>query len=205
MDVVLVSDDCHNMLCFESKMSEYTEHGSAKFAEAYTKRDSYYNNHFEDDFIEYIKNFQNVDHAYNNGIEQMVKHLIAITNLHQSNYAMTDMLALNDFIEPDVARKMQEAPLNVKFANILYILGAEGCVPHSKTLNYIKLLAQFRATASFDDMIWQYFVMPNYAYNYNDMLAIMRSQMPEGLADYLEARYPHLRSWNDEPYPIHRL
>lgn len=205
MDVVLVSDDCHNMLCFESKMSEYTEHGSAKFAEAYTKRDSYYNNHFEDDFIEYIKNFQNVDHAYNNGIEQMVKHLIAITNLHQSNYAMTDMLALNDFIEPDVARKMQEAPLNVKFANILYILGAEGYVPHSKTLNYIKLLAQFRATASFDDMIWQYFVMPNYAYNYNDMLAIMRSQMPEGLADYLEARYPHLHSWNDETYPIHRI
>lgn len=205
MDVVLVSEDCHSMLCFESKLSEYTEHGATKFAEAYTKRESYYNNHFEDGFIEYIKNFQNVDHAYNNGIEQMVKHLIAITNLHQSNYAMTDMLALNDFIEPDVARKMQEAPLNVKFANILYILGAEGCVPHSKTLNYIKLLAQFRATASFDDMIWQYFVMPNYAYNYNDMLAIMRSQMPEGLADYLEARYPHLHSWSDETYPIHRI
>lgn len=205
VDVVLVSDDCHSMLCFESKLSEYTKHGDAEFKSAYTERKNYYNNHFEDGFIEYIKNYQNVDHAYNDGIVQMVKHLIAITNLHQSNYAMTDMLALNDFIEPDVAKKMQEAPLNIKFANILYILGAEGCVPHSKTLNYIKLLAQFRATASIDDMIWQYFVMPNYAYSYNDMLAIMRSQMPEGLADYLEARYPHLHSWSDETYPIHRI
>ena len=205
MDVMLVSDDCHSVLCFESKLSEYTKHGDAEFKPAYTERKNYYNNHFVDNFVEYIKNFQNVDHAYNDGIAQMVKHLIAITNLHQSNYAMTDMLALNDFIEPDVARKMQEAPLNIKFANILYILGAEGCVPHSETLNYIKLLAQFRATACFDDMIWQYFVMPNYAYNYNDMLAIMRSQMPDGLADYLEARYPHLHSWNDETYPIHRI
>ena len=35
---------------------------------------------------------------------------------------------------------------------------------------------------------------PNYAYNYNDLLAIMRSQMPDGLAEYLEARYPDLYS-----------
>lgn len=206
VDVVLVSDDCHSVLCFESKLSEYTKHGDAEFKPAYTERKNYYNNHFEDSFIDYIKKFQNVDHAYNEGIVQIVKHLIAITNLHQSNYAMTDMLALNDFIEPDVARKMQEAPLNIKFANIIYILGAEpGVVPSSQTMSYLKLLAQFRATANIDDMIWQYFVMPNYAYNYNDMFAIMRSQMPEGLADYLEARYPHLHSWNDETYPIHRI
>ena len=206
VDVVLVSDDCHSMLCLESKLSEYTKHGDAEFKPAYTERKNYYNNHFEDSFVEYVKNFQNVDRAYNDGIAQMVKHLIAITNLHQSNYAMTDMLALNDFIEPDVARKMQEAPLNIKFANILYILGTEpGLVPSSKTMGYLKLLAQFRATACFDDMIWQYFVMPNYAYNYIDMLAIMRSQMPDGLADYLEARYPHLHSWSDETYPIHRI
>lgn len=206
MDVVLVSDDCHSVLCFESKLSEYTKHGDAEFKSAYVERKNYYNNHFEDEFIEYIKNFKNVDHAYNEGIVQMVKHLIAITNLHQSNYAITDMLALNDFIEPDVARKMQEAPLNIKFANILYILGAEpGVVPSSQTMSYLKLLAQFRATACFDDMLWQYFVLPNYAYNYNDMLAIMRSQMPDGLTEYLEARYPHLHSWNDEAYPIHRI
>ena len=54
-------------------------------------------------------------------------------------------------------------------------------------------------------MLWQYFVLPNYAYNYNDMLAIMRSQMPDGLADYLKSRYPYLHSWNDETYPIHRI
>ncbi len=206
MDVVLVSDDCHSVLCLESKLSEYTKHGDAEFKPAYLERKNYYNNHFEDDFIEYIKNFKNVDYAYNDGIAQMVKHLIAVTNLHQSNYAMTDMFALNDFFEPDVARRMQEAPLNIKFANILYILGAEpGLVPSSPTMSYIKLLANFRATASFDDMIWQYFVLPNYAYNYNDMLAIMRSQMPNGLAEYLEARYPHLRSLNNEAYPIHRI
>lgn len=206
MDVVLVSDDCHSMLCFESKLSEYTEHGTAKFAEAYTRRESYYNNHFEDDFIRYIKGFQNVDHAYNDGIAQMVKHLIAITNLHQSNYAMADMLALNEFIEPEVARKMQEAPLNIKFANLLYVLGTDASlVPSCKTLNYIRLVAHFRSTADLDDMIWQYFVLPNYIYNYNDMLAIMRSQMPEGLSDYLEARYPHLRSWNDNTFPVYRI
>ena len=61
-------------------------------------------------------------------------------------------------------------------------------------MNYINLLARFRSTASFDEMIWQYFVLPNYAYNYNDLLAIMRSQMPDGLAEYLEARYPDLYS-----------
>ena len=46
---------------------------------------------------------------------------------------------------------------------------------------------------------------PNYAYNYNDMLAIMRSQMPDGLAEYLEARYPDLFSWEDKKCPIFRL
>ncbi len=206
MPVVLLSDDCHSMLCFESNLSEYTEHGAAKFSEAYTNHDNYYNNHFEDGLIRYINDFQNIDHAYNDGIAQMVKHLIAITNLHQSNYAMTDMLTLNDFIMPEVAKKIQEAPLNIKFANILYILSADPTpVPSSKTLSYIKLLAHFRATASFDDMIWQYFVLPNYVYSYNDMLAIMRNQMPNGLAEYLEARYPHLLSWNDDTYPVHRI
>ena len=195
MEVVLVNDDCHSILCFKSTMTEYTEYGTAKFADAYTKHESYYNNHFEDSFIEYIKNFRNVDHAYNKGIAQMVKHLIAITNLQQSKYAMTDMLTLNEFIEPKVAQQLQKAVLNIKFSNILYILGADnenGLVPISKSMDYINLLAHFRSTPRFDSTIWQYFVLPNYAYNYNDMLAIMRSQMPDGLADYLEARYPDL-------------
>ena len=206
MDVVLVSDDCHSLLCFESKLSEYTKHGNAEFKPAYAERKNYYNNHFVDDFVKYIKVFKNEEHSYNDGVAQMVKHLIAITNLHQSNYAMTDMLALNDFIEPEVAKKMQGEPLTIKFSNVLYILGAEpGIVPSSQTLDYIKLLANFRSSAAFDDMIWQYFVLPNYAYNYNDMLAIMRGQMPDGLADYLEARYPHLRFWNDTTYPVHRI
>ncbi len=206
MDVVLVSDDCHSILCFESKLSEYTKHGDAEFKLAYTERKNYYNNHFVDDFVSYIKGFKNVNHAYNDGIAQMVKHLIAITNLHQSNYAMAEMLALNDFIEPEVAKKMQEEPLNIKFSNILYMLGTDASlVPSSKTMSYIKLLSNFRSTTGFDDMIWQYFVLPNYAYNYNDMLSIMRSQMPDGLADYLEARYPHLCTWNDNTYPVHRV
>lgn len=197
MEVVLVNDDCHSVLCFKSTMTEYTEFGTAKFAEAYTKHESYYNNHFEDNFIDYIKNFRNVEHAYNKGVVQMVKHLIAVTNLQQSKYAMTDMLTLNEFIEPEVAQQLQKAVLDIKLSNILYILGAdnENClVPISKSMDYINLLAHFRSTPRFDSTIWQYFVLPNYAYNYNDMLAIMRSQMPDGLADYLEARYPDLYS-----------
>lgn len=208
MDVVLINDDCHSVLCFKSTMTEYAEFGTAKFAEAYTKHESYYNNHFEDDFIKYIKNFRNVDHAYNGGIAQMVKHLIAVTNLQQSKYAMTDMLTLNEFIEPEVAQQLQKAVLNIKFSNILYILGADnenGLVPISKSMDYINLLAHFRSTACFDRTIWQYFVLPNYAYNYNDMLAIMRSQMPDGLAEYLEARYPDLYSWKEKTCPIFRV
>lgn len=208
MDVVLVSDDCHSLLCFESKLSEYTEIGESTFAEAYTKHESYYNNHFEDDFIEYIKNFRNVEHAYNKGVVQMVKHLIAVTNLQQSNFAMADMLTLNEFIEPEVAQQLQKAVLNIKYSNLLYILGSDletSTAPSIKTMSYINLLAHFRSTASFDEMIWQYFVLPNYAYNYNDMLAIMRSQMPDGLAEYLEARYPDLFSWEDKTCPISRL
>ena len=207
MDVVLINDDCHSMLCFKSTMTEYTEYGTAKFAEAYTKHESYYNNHFEDNFIEYIKNFRNVDHVYNGGIVQMVKQLIAVTNLHQSNYAMVDMLALNEFIEPKVAQELQKAVLDIKFSNILYVLGADnenGLVPISKAMDYINLLAHFRSTPRFDSTIWQYFVLPNYAYNYNDMLAIVRSQMPDGLAEYLEARYPDLYSWKEKTCPIYR-
>ena len=196
------------MLCFKSMMTEYTEFGTAKFAEAYTKHDSYYNNHFEDNFIEYIKNFRNVDHAYNDGIVQIVKHLIAITNLQQSKYAMADMLVLNDFIEPEVAQQLQKTILNIKFSNILYILGADnenGLVPISKSVDYINLLAHFRSSSRFDSTIWQYIMLPNYAYNYNDMLAIMRSQIPDGLAEYLEARYPDLYSWKEKTCPLFRL
>lgn len=178
-----------------NQLSEYTEIGEATFAEAYTKHESYYNNHFENDFIKYIKNFRNVEHAYNKGVAQMVKHLIAVTNLHQSNFAMTNMLTLNEFIEPEVAQQLQKAVMNIKYSNLLYILGADnenGLVPISKSMDYINLLARFRSSSRFDSTIWQYFVLPNYAYNYNDMLAIMRSQMPDGLAEYLEARYPDL-------------
>ena len=208
MEVVLVNDDCHSILCFKPVMTEYIDYGPAKFAEAYTKSESYYNNHFEKEFIEYIKNFQNVEHAYNKGIAQMVKHLIAVTNLQQSNYAMAEMLTLNEFIEPEVAQQLQRAVLNIKYSNLVYILGADfetRTAPSIRTMNYINLLARFRSTASFDEMIWQYFVLPNYAYNYNDMLAIMRSQMPDGLAEYLEARYPDLFSWEDKTCPISRL
>ena len=208
MEVVLVNDDCHSVLCFKSTMTEYTEFGTAKFAEAYTKHESYYNNHFEDEFIEYIKNFRNVEHAYNKGIVHMVKHLIGVTNLQQSNYAIADMLTLNEFIEPEVAQQLQKAVLNIKYSNLLYILGADfenRTAPNIRTMSYINLLAHFRSTASIDEMIWQYFVLPNYAYNYNDMLAIMRCQMPDGLPEYLEARYPDLFSWEDKTCPISRL
>ena len=201
MEVVLVNDDCHSILCFKSVMTEYIDHGPAKFAEAYTRSESYYNNHLEKEFIEYIKNFQNVEHAYNKGIAQMVKHLIAVTNLQQSNYAMAEMLTLNEFIEPEVAQQLQRAVLNIKYSNLVYILGADfetRTAPSIRTMNYINLLAHFRSTARFNEMIWQYFVLPNYAYNYNDMLAIMRSQMPDGLAEYLEARYPDLYSWEEK-------
>lgn len=208
MEVVLVNDDCHSILCFKSVMTEYIDYGPAKFAEAYTRSESYYNNHFEDDFIVYIKNFRNVEHAYNKGIVQMVKHLIAVTNLQQSNYAMADMLTLNEFIEPEVAQQLQKAVMNIKYSNLLYILGSDletSTAPSIKTMSYINLLAHFRSTARLDEMIWQYFVLPNYAYNYNDVLAIMRSQMPDGLAEYLEARYPDLFSWEDKTCPIFRL
>ena len=140
MDVVLISEDCHNILCLESKMTEYTKAGDAMFAEAYTKSENYYNNHFSNDFIKYIKSFSNVEHAYNEGIAQMVKHLIAITNLQQSNYAMADMLAINTFIEPDVAEKMQKAPLNIKYSNILFYLPPEpGTIQISETNKCIRL------------------------------------------------------------------
>ena len=118
------------------------------------------------------------------------------------------MLTLNEFIEPEVAQQLQKAVLNIKYSNLLYILGSDletSTAPSIKTMSYINLLAHFRSTARFDEMIWQNFVLPNYTYNYNDMLAIMRSQMPDGLADYLEARYPDLYSWEDKTCPIFRL
>ena len=204
MDVVLVSNDCHSVLCFESKLSEYTKLSDVKFPSAYLDSKNYFNNHFVDDFVNYIKNNKKEEHVYNEGIAQMLKHLIAITNLHQSNYAMADMLALNDFIEPEVAQQLQRVVLNIKFSNVIYILGSnqENGVPINKAMDYISTLAHFRSTASFDDTIWQYYVLPNYAYNYNDMFAIMRSQMPDGLADYLEARYPDLCARNEKTCPM---
>lgn len=191
IDVVMLSKDCHKMICFESKMTEYLNSGDAAFAEAYTKRENYYNNTFSDDFVKYIKDFSNIDHAYNEGISQMVKHLIAITNLQQSNYAMADMLVLNKFIEPDIAKKMQEVPLDIKYSNILFFLLPDSIsFGPSATSRYIKLLAHLRDNDIINENLWQYFVLPNYAYTYNDMIAIMRNQMPNGLAAYLEARYP---------------
>ena len=136
----------------------------------------------------------------------MVKHLIAITSLQQSNYAMTDMLALNSYIEPEVAQRVQNAHLNIKFSNLLYLLRDDNAfVPISKTLRYIKLLADFRSSSSINDMVWQYFVLPNYYYTYSDLLAIMRSQMPDGLEEYLVKRYPDLYSFDDTTCPVIRV
>lgn len=205
MDVVLLSQDCHKMLCFESKLSEFCKSKPGEFANSYTKYENYYNNHFAEDFIKYIQNFSNVGHAYNEGIAQMVKHLIAITNLHQSNYAMTDMLMKNTFIEPDVAQKMQEAQLDIKFTNVLCNLPNDSSeLRPNETIRYIKLLANFRNNNIISENLWQYFVLPTYAYTYSDMLAIMRDQMPKELANYLEMRYPMLHA-HQLNYPIFRV
>lgn len=205
MDVVLLSQDCHNMLCFESKLSEFCKSEPSKFADSYTKHENYYNNHFAEDFIKYIQNFTNVEHAYNEGIAQMVKHLIAITNLHQSNYAMTDMLMKNTFIEPEVAQKMQKAHLDIKYTNVLCNLPNDSSeLRPNKTIRYIKMLANFRNNNIISENLWQYFVLPTYVYTYSDMLAIMHDQMPKGLADYLKVRYPMLHA-HQLNYPIYRV
>ncbi len=193
MDVVLVSDDCRSMLCFESKLSEYFDSWNAteEFSPSYIDSTRYYNNYFREDFIKYVSSLERKCSGYfvcDYGIKQNICHLIAITNLHQSNYAVVDFFDKNRFIEPEVAQKMQEHSLDIRFANILYL------IDDKHTLDYINRLNGLLSSKTFNPNLWRFFVQPIFVNNYSNMLAIMRGQMPDSLYDYLIIRYPMLHT-----------
>ena len=191
MDVMLVSDDCRSILCFESKFTEVNQTGDASFRPAYLDKANYYNNYFRDDFIGYISQFENVPHMYNDGIKQVVRHLLAISNLEQSNFAMNDFLTMNDFIEPEVAQMMQQRPLNISFANLLFF-NNQPAISSKCAINYASMLDRFRASDCFSTYFKNLMLQPLFVNTYDNILSIMQHQMPDGLYDYLTTRYPTL-------------
>ena len=191
MDVMLVSDDCRSILCFESKFTEFNQTGDASFSPTYLDKANYYNNYFRDDFINFIGHFENVPHMYNDGIKQVVCHLLAISNLEQSNFAMADFLSMNDYIEPEVAQIMLQKPLNISFANLLFF-NNQPAIESKSAINYAALLDKFRATAAFSMYFKNLLLQPIFVNTYDNILSIMQNQMPDGLYDYLTLRYPTL-------------
>ena len=197
MDVVLVSEDCRHMLCFASFFTELLNWRDAiRIEKPFFDWKSYGINPYAKDFVKCVKEI-NLNSDYRVSLEKTVKCMIAVSNLQYSNYAMTDMLVSNGFIDADVAKNMQNG-MTVRFSNLLYLFRnnlEEKHYYYNSSHIFIKGLSNFREASHLDEMVWECLVLPNYAYNYCDMLAIMRYQMPDRLADYLVARYPDLQAF----------
>ena len=192
MDVVLISDDCLTMLCIESKYTEHTHRKAAEFADAYFKPSCYYSgNPFTTSFVQMALRYNEKKNGYFAGIKQNVSHLIGLTNIKYDADALAWFKANNPFIEPEVMEKIC-TNTELYFTNLLYIrpdLVKEmyGDI-HASYKTYPCLLGIFQ----FDHLraaIEEEFLPYSIINTYPEFFQELQTQMPEGLAGYLDTKY----------------
>ena len=192
MDVVLISDDCQTMFCFECKYTEHQHNQTAIFSDAYFKHSCYYQgNPYIPSFIQLALRYNEQKNGYFAGIKQNVSHLIGLSNIKHDTSALEWFKANNPFIEPNVLSQIN-ADTDIYFTNLLYFRPEEeialyGEAQTDKTA-YTYLLEEF-AFEHLRGEIELEFIPCEIFNTYADLFAQVRSQMPKPLADYLDNRY----------------
>ncbi len=192
IDIVLISDDCISMLCFASSHTEHTHHQAAEFADAYFMPSCYYNdNPYRTSFIKWALRYNEKKNGYFAGIKQNISHIIGITNILHDADALAWFKANNPFIEPEVLAQINQYT-EIIFTNLLYYRPEIGTKIygdlHAKKKNYPYLLGELlfdRLLCALDEPL----LLSRFITTYPELFAEIQSQMPNGLAEYLDNKY----------------
>ena len=192
MDVVLISDDCLAMQCITSCHTEHMHKQAANFADAYFKPSCYYKgNLYRASFLRQTLRYNEQANGFFAGVQQNISLLLGITNIMHDESALAWFKANNPFIELEVLAQINQNT-EIIFTNLLYYcpeIGTDiyGDI-HAKEKTYPYLLAEFL----FDHLqnnLDEPLLLSRFITTYPELFAEIQSQMPNGLAEYLDNKY----------------
>ena len=192
MDVVLISDDCLAMQCITSCHTEHMHKQAANFADAYFKPSCYYKgNPYRASFLRQALRYNEQANGFFASVQQNISLLLGITNIMHDESALAWFKANNPFIESEVLAQINQ-DTEIIFTNLLYYcpeIGTDiyGDI-HAEEKTYPYLLAEFL----FDHLqnnLDEPLLLSRFITTYPELFAEIQSQMPNGLAEYLDNKY----------------
>ena len=192
MDVVLISDDCLAMQCITSCHTEHMHKQAANFADAYFKPSCYYKgNLYRASFLRQALRYNEQANGFFAGVQQNISLLLGITNIMHDESALAWFKANNPFIEPEVLAQINQNT-EIIFTNLLYYcpeIGTDiyGDI-HAEEKSYPYLLGELlfdHLQCALDEPL----LLSRFITTYPELFAEIQSQMPNGLAEYLDNKY----------------
>jgi hypothetical protein len=192
MDVVLISDDCLAMQCITSCHTEHMHKQAANFADAYFKPSCYYKgNPYRASFLRQALRYNEQANGFFAGVQQNISLLLGITNIMHDESALAWFKANNPFIELEVLAQINQNT-EIIFTNLLYYcpeIGTDiyGDI-HAEEKSYPYLLGELlfdHLQCALDEPL----LLSRFITTYPELFAEIQSQMPNGLAEYLDNKY----------------
>lgn len=192
MDVVLISDDCLAMQCITSCHTEHMHKQAANFADAYFKPSCYYKgNLYRASFLRQALRYNEKANGFFDGVQQNISLLLGITNILHDADALAWFKANNPFIESEVLAQINQNT-EIIFTNLLYYCPEIGTNIygdiHAKEKSYPYLLGELlfdHLQCALDEPL----LLSRFITTYPELFAEIQSQMPNGLAEYLDNKY----------------
>ena len=192
MDVVLISDDCLAMQCITSCHTEHMHKQAANFADAYFKPSCYYKgNPYRASFLRQALRYNEQANGFFAGVQQNISLLLGITNIMHDESALAWFKANNPFIEPEVLAQINQNT-EIIFTNLLYYRPEIGTDiygdNHAEEKAYPYLLGELlfdHLQCALDEPL----LLSRFITTYPELFAEIQSQMPNGLAEYLDNKY----------------
>lgn len=192
MDVVLISDDCLAMQCITSCHTEHMHKQAANFADAYFKPSCYYKgNPYRASFLRQALRYNEQANGFFAGVQQNISLLLGITNIMHDESALAWFKANNPFIESEVLAQINQNT-EIIFTNLLYYCPEMGTDIygniHAEEKTYPYLLGELlfdHLQCALDEPL----LLSRFITTYPELFAEIQSQMPNGLAEYLDNKY----------------
>ena len=192
MDVVLISDDCLAMQCITSCHTEHMHKQAANFADAYFKPSCYYKgNPYRASFLRQALRYNEQANGFFAGVQQNISLLLGITNIMHDESALAWFKANNPFIEFEVLAQINQNT-EIIFTNLLYYSPEIGTNIygdiHAEEKSYPYLLGELlfdHLQCALDEPL----LLSRFITTYPELFAEIQSQMPNGLAEYLDNKY----------------
>ena len=192
MDVVLISDDCLAMQCITSCHTEHMHKQAANFADAYFKPSCYYKgNPYRASFLRQALRYNEQANGFFAGVQQNISLLLGITNIMHDESALAWFKANNPFIESEVLAQINQ-DTEIIFSNLLYYCPEIGTNIygdiHAEEKSYPYLLGELlfdHLQCALDEPL----LLSRFITTYPELFAEIQSQMPNGLAEYLDNKY----------------